>query len=272
MRLMKTLMTGVALAVGLTGAVFAQEKLKVGFIYIGPVGDLGWTYQHDLGRKAIDAALGDKVETSYVESVPEGADAERVLTQMALSGTKLIFTLHHGTRLEGEGDTLRTISFARYQIAENAEAMGLLKLPSWRNRAFEMGVGELRQAIADTPGRPDLVAELHRRFILPSTILLLAIFALPLSIQPKRSGKAAPYMLGIALVLLLYNTQIILHQQVLNGRVGPWAMWLGQGLFLALGCWLFQRISSGKAPTVITTLEQRLGALQRRAAERLRQR
>ncbi|NOX39248.1 MAG: BMP family ABC transporter substrate-binding protein [Alphaproteobacteria bacterium] len=96
MRLMKSLLTGAALAVGLAGAVFAQEKLKVGFIYIGPVGDLGWTYQHDLGRKALDAALGDKIETSYVESVPEGADAERVLTQMALSGTKLIFTTSFG--------------------------------------------------------------------------------------------------------------------------------------------------------------------------------
>ena len=76
--------------------VMAQEKTKVGFIYVGPVGDLGWTYQHDQGRLAVEAALGDKVETVFQESVPEGADAERVLTQMALSGCKLIFTTSFG--------------------------------------------------------------------------------------------------------------------------------------------------------------------------------
>ncbi len=92
----KSILAGAALALGLTTAAFAQDKLKVGFIYIGPTGDFGWTYQHDEGRKAIEAALGDKVETSFVEGVPEGADAERVLTQMALSGTKLIYTTSFG--------------------------------------------------------------------------------------------------------------------------------------------------------------------------------
>lgn len=96
MKLLKTLLTGAALAVGLTGAASAQDKLKVGFVYVGPVGDLGWSYEHDQGRLALEAALGDAVETSYVESVPEGADAERVMTQMALSGHKLIFTTSFG--------------------------------------------------------------------------------------------------------------------------------------------------------------------------------
>ncbi len=72
------------------------EKLKVGFIYVGPVGDGGWTYQHDLGRKAIEAEFGDRIETTYIESVPEGADAERALTQLALAGNKLIFATSFG--------------------------------------------------------------------------------------------------------------------------------------------------------------------------------
>lgn len=72
------------------------EKLKVGFIYVGPVGDGGWSYQHDLGRQAIEAHFGDRVETSYIESVPEGADAERALTQLALAGNKLIFATSFG--------------------------------------------------------------------------------------------------------------------------------------------------------------------------------
>ncbi|MCL4169221.1 UNVERIFIED_CONTAM: hypothetical protein GTU68_066944, partial [Idotea baltica] len=91
MNLIKTLLAGAALATGLAGAALAQDKLKIGFIYIGPPGDLGWTYEHDQGRKAIEAALGDKVETTYVENVPESADSERVMTQMALSGHDMIF-------------------------------------------------------------------------------------------------------------------------------------------------------------------------------------
>ena len=86
------------LALGAAGAAIAEshEPLKVGFIYVGPVGDFGWTYEHDQGRLAVEEAFGDKVETSFVESVPEGADAERVLTQMALSGHDLIFTTSFG--------------------------------------------------------------------------------------------------------------------------------------------------------------------------------
>ncbi len=98
MNLIKTLLAGAAIATGLAGAAAADghAPLKVGFIYVGPTGDFGWSYEHDQGRKAVEEALGDKVVTSYQESVPEGADAERVMTQMALSGHKLIFTTSFG--------------------------------------------------------------------------------------------------------------------------------------------------------------------------------
>lgn len=74
----------------------ATEPLKVGFIYVGPVGDGGWTFQHDLGRQAVEREYGDRVETTFIESVPEGADAERALTQLALAGNKLIFATSFG--------------------------------------------------------------------------------------------------------------------------------------------------------------------------------
>ncbi len=67
------------------------EPLKIAFAYVGPVGDGGWTFAHDNGRKAIEAEFGDKVSTSFVESVPESADAERVIRDMAAQGNKLIF-------------------------------------------------------------------------------------------------------------------------------------------------------------------------------------
>jgi len=67
------------------------EPLKVAFAYVGPVGDGGWTFAHDNGRKAVEAEFGDKVVTSFVENVPESADAERVLRDLAGQGNKLIF-------------------------------------------------------------------------------------------------------------------------------------------------------------------------------------
>ena len=95
MNLFKTLAI-VVLSVLITFSVQAGDKLKVGFIYVGPVGDHGWTYMHDQGRLQVEKELGDKVETTYVENVPEGADAERVITQMALQGVDLIFATSFG--------------------------------------------------------------------------------------------------------------------------------------------------------------------------------
>ena len=96
MKLLKTVMATAAIAVGLTGAAIAQDKLKIGFVYVGPVGDFGWTYEHHEGLKAVEEAFGDKVETTFVESVPEGPDAERVISQMARAGNDLIFTTSFG--------------------------------------------------------------------------------------------------------------------------------------------------------------------------------
>ena len=67
------------------------EPLKIAFAYVGPVGDGGWTFAHDNGRKALEAEFGDKIVTKFVENVPESADAERVLRELATDGNKLIF-------------------------------------------------------------------------------------------------------------------------------------------------------------------------------------
>ena len=78
------------------GRLLAQEPVKVGFVYVGPVGDYGWTHGHDVARKAVDAHFGDQVQTTYVENVAEGPDAERVIRQLASSGNQLIFTTSFG--------------------------------------------------------------------------------------------------------------------------------------------------------------------------------
>ena len=94
---MKTLLAGATLALGFASGAFADaHQTKVGFVYVGPVGDGGWTYEHNQARVAVEAEFGDAVETVFVESVPEGPDAERVMSQMALGGADLIFTTSFG--------------------------------------------------------------------------------------------------------------------------------------------------------------------------------
>lgn len=98
----RTLLASSAMALGLAATVGTGARasgntpLKVGFIYIGPPGDFGWTYAHDQGRLAAQEYFGDSVETSFVENVPEGPDAERIMTQMALSGADMIFATSFG--------------------------------------------------------------------------------------------------------------------------------------------------------------------------------
>ena len=73
-----------------------DEKLKVGFVYLTNPGDHGWTYAHELGRQQLVAHFGDKIETTYVENVPEGPDASRVIRELADAGNKVIFTTSFG--------------------------------------------------------------------------------------------------------------------------------------------------------------------------------
>jgi basic membrane protein A len=100
------------------------EPLKVAFAYVGPVGDGGWTYAHDNGRKAVEQAYGDKVVTSFVEKVPESADAERVIRDMAQQGNKLIFGTTFGymePMLKVAGD-IKDVKFEHatgYKTADN---------------------------------------------------------------------------------------------------------------------------------------------------------
>ncbi|MEK9936838.1 MAG: BMP family ABC transporter substrate-binding protein, partial [Rhodobiaceae bacterium] len=96
---MKHLLKGIA--VGLTalavstGAAMA-EPLKVGFLYLGTPGDHGWTYAHELARQKVEAHFGDKVETTFVENVPEGPDAARVTRELANTGHDIIFGTSFG--------------------------------------------------------------------------------------------------------------------------------------------------------------------------------
>ena len=100
------------------------EPLNIAFAYVGPVGDGGWSFAHDNGRKAIEKEFGDKVVTSFVESVPESADAERVLRDLAGQGNKLIFgtTFGYMESIQKIAGDLKDVKFEHatgYKTAEN---------------------------------------------------------------------------------------------------------------------------------------------------------
>ncbi|MDR0217090.1 MAG: BMP family ABC transporter substrate-binding protein [Comamonas sp.] len=106
-------------------AASAADKLKVGFMYVSPIGDGGWTYQHELGRKAIQEKFGDKIETSMVESVPESADAERVMRDMISQGNKLIFATSFGyqdfvQKVAADAKDVKFEHATGYKTADNA--------------------------------------------------------------------------------------------------------------------------------------------------------
>lgn len=95
--LLASALSGATVLLPIAGRAAAPAKpLKIGFIYSGPVSDVGWTYQHDLGRKMVEKEFGAQVKTVFVESVPEGPDAERVIRDLASDGCNMIFTTSFG--------------------------------------------------------------------------------------------------------------------------------------------------------------------------------
>ncbi len=100
------------------------DPLKIAFAYVGPVGDGGWTFAHDNGRKAVEKEFGDKVKTSFVENVPESADAERVMRDLASQGNKLIFGTTFGymepmLKVAGDNKGIKFEHATGYKSAEN---------------------------------------------------------------------------------------------------------------------------------------------------------
>ena len=95
----KRVAAALAATIGVTAlasVAHAADPIKVGYLYVSPIGDAGWTFQHDLGRREMEKALAGKVTTKYVENVAEGADAERVIRELATSGHQVIFATSFG--------------------------------------------------------------------------------------------------------------------------------------------------------------------------------
>lgn len=132
----------VALATALAplGAL-AQSPAKVGFIYFGPVGDVGWTYQHDLGRKALEQALGTKVAVRTVPNTLEGPDGERVARELVNDGSKVVFAVGFGymkevLRIAGENPDRCFATASAYMTAPNAGAYNA----KWHEGGYLAGI------------------------------------------------------------------------------------------------------------------------------------
>jgi simple sugar transport system substrate-binding protein len=95
---MKKLVVAAAIlaASAVLGGASAQQKLKIGFIYVGPIGDMGWSYQHEVARRALMDQFKDKIDTTFLENVNEGPDAERSIEQLVRNGAKLVYTTSFG--------------------------------------------------------------------------------------------------------------------------------------------------------------------------------
>lgn len=95
---MKKLVVAAAIlaASAVLGGASAQQKLKIGFIYVGPIGDMGWSYQHEVARRALMEQFKDKIDTTFLENVNEGPDAERSIEQLVRNGAKLVYTTSFG--------------------------------------------------------------------------------------------------------------------------------------------------------------------------------
>jgi len=199
--------------------------------------------------------LEDRRSVVPVVYIAERAEIEK-------EGPYLNFILFDGTRLEGSMESLRSLSFGQYQVSLNLGELGLLKAPTaWGSRVFEMSLDELWEATF-TAHRIDAVAELNRRVLLPMTVVLLLFFCLPLSITPKRSGKAGSYIFGVLAIMIVYNIQVTLHQQVAGGSLPWWSMWVGQLILLFLAIWLFRRASQDRLPSIIHLFESAAANIQ----------
>lgn len=205
--------------------------------------------------------LEDKRYETAVLYLAEKAEISR-------AGQYLHFKLLDGTRLEGSGDTQRAISFKEYQVSYDAGQMGMLKLPENGGNILQMGIVELTRYRA-TNDSPEATAEWHRRILLPMSILVLMLYALPLSIEPKRSGKAGAYFLGILLLLAIYNIHIALYQQVSAGQMPWWGMWVGEAVLAAIGMELSRRAMQDRLPSPLEYLGELVYLMRNRFYSRM---
>jgi len=164
---------------------------------------------------------------------------------------RLALHMNQGIRFEGLGADQRSLSFERYQVAIPISDGKWIQRNS-SDHVTMMTPPELWQAVLkDAPGA---IAEWNRRLLLPTTVLILFFFALPLSLTQKRSGKTGSMIAGIALLVIIYNLQLLFHRQVNQDVFPGWSMWLEQITLLGLGIFLWQRAEADRLPKIFSRI------------------
>ena len=130
MKLLKSIAFTIAVVLCMTVSASAKDPVKVGFIYVGPIGDHGWTYRHDIGRQDVEKHFGDNVETTYLENVKYGPDAERAIRSMAKEGMDIIFATSFGymepmLKVAKEFPNVKFEHATGYKQSENMASYGL---------------------------------------------------------------------------------------------------------------------------------------------------
>ena len=173
-------LAGALLATAALNAAPPAAPVKIGFIYVSPVGDAGWTYQHDLGRKQMEAAFKGQVTTKFIENVPEGADAERIIRQMAQDGNQIIFTTSFGymNPTEKVSKTFPNVTFFHATGYKSGANMGIYNARFYEGRY-------LNGVIAGKMSKTN-VAGYVAAFPIPEVVMGINAFARGMkSVNPK---------------------------------------------------------------------------------------
>ncbi|HEY1934372.1 MAG TPA: BMP family ABC transporter substrate-binding protein [Acetobacteraceae bacterium] len=185
-----TLLSSVALcstalsAPGVIRAARADAPVKIGFVYFGPVGDFGWTYQHDVGRKQAQAAFGSKIVTSFVDNVPEAAECEAVFQDLAATGHKLIF----GTSFGYMNYMLRVA--ARYPDIKFENCTGYKRVPNLATYDIRFYQGRYVQGVIAGAVSKTGIAGYVGSMLVPQVVRGMDAFTLGMrSVNPKARVK-----------------------------------------------------------------------------------
>jgi len=158
-------------------------------------------------------------------------------------GNSLQLQLYDGVRMEGKGANQRMLFFKQYQVSIPISAISKKTLLSNGN-VTTMTRHELWLSLQNNSNH-HVIAEWNRRILIPTTIFVLFSFVLPLTLTQKRSGRTTSLILGIILLMAVYNIQLLLFQKVDQNIFSGWSMWLVQGILLLVGLLLSRRASNG---------------------------
>jgi lipopolysaccharide export system permease protein len=166
----------------------------------------------------------------------------------------LRFVLHRGHRLEGQGESLRSLAFNEYQVALDVGKLGFERM-DFNRGVLQWDMSQLWRAFQGKHN-PPAEAEWNRRLLMPTMVLLFPLFVLPMGLELKRSGRTGMYISAVALVLLAYNVHLALYEKVASGQLSGWWLWVPQIILAVIGMELTRRRAQDRLPSLMLAVEE----------------